>query len=342
MATTYYVGLDVHLRHTSMCILNGDGKRVKRMKIHGAWSNIVTELKQLTGKVSVCFEASTAYGHLYEMLRKVVSRVIVAHPGHLRLIFRSKQKNDRADAEKLAKLLYLDEVPPVYVPSQDVRSWRQLIEYRRKLIAKRTRTKNALHAVLRTMELRRPRDFGLWTARGIAWITQAELPGLLALQRDMLLDELEMFERQVERAEKALEAFSRNNPAVALLMTIPGVGIRTAEAVVAYMDDPTRFAKSKAIGSYFGLVPSQDQSGSTNRLGHITRSGPSAVRHMVSEAAWQAIRYSPTILRFFERIQQGNKERKKIALVATAHYMVRVMHAMLRDNQPWKETATAL
>ena len=71
----------------------------------------------------------------------------MAHPGQLRLIFRSKKKNDRADAEKLAKLLFLGEVPTVYVPSQDVRAWRQLVEYRRRLIAKRTRTKNALRAI---------------------------------------------------------------------------------------------------------------------------------------------------------------------------------------------------
>ena len=129
---TYYVGLDVHLRHTTMCILDRHGKRTKRRTIRGPWTDVADAIRDLSGKVSVCFEASTAYGYLYELLSDVADRVVVAHPGHLRLIFRSKQKNDRADAEKLAKLLFLDEVPPVYVPSCDVRSWRQLIEYRRR------------------------------------------------------------------------------------------------------------------------------------------------------------------------------------------------------------------
>jgi len=61
---------------------------------------------------AVCFEASTGYGHLFERLQTIARRVVVAHPGQLRLIFRSKRKNDRVDAEKLAKLLFLDEVPP--------------------------------------------------------------------------------------------------------------------------------------------------------------------------------------------------------------------------------------
>ena len=337
----YFVGLDVHVKHTSICILNSDGKRIKRLTIRGPWPKVAEELRRLPGNVAVCFEASTAYGYLYEMLSKVANRVVAAHPGQLRLIFRSKQKNDRADAEKLAKLLYLDEVPMVYVPSRDVRAWRQLVEYRRSLIAKRTRTKNALRAILRTIGLLPPKEFGLWTRQGATWLAQVELPELTALQRDLLQEELAMFERQVKRAEKELERYSLDNPAVALLRTIPGVGIRTAEAVVAYLDDPTRFTRSKQIGSYFGLVPSQDQSGSMNRLGHITRNGPSVVRLMLTEAAWHGIRCSPTIRSYFERIKQGNRERKKVALVATAHYLVRVMHAMLRDNRAWNETALA-
>ena len=127
----YYVGLDVHWTHTTVCVLDRHGKRVKRLTIRGAWSQIVDELKQLSGKVSVCFEASTAYGHLYELISKVANRVVVAHPGQLRLIFRSKKKNDRTDAEKLAKLLFLGEVPVVYVPSQNVRAWRQLVVKRK-------------------------------------------------------------------------------------------------------------------------------------------------------------------------------------------------------------------
>ncbi len=73
----------------------------------------------------------------------------MAHPGQLRLIFRSRRKNDRVDATKLAKLLFLDEGPPVHVPSADVRAWRGMIEFRSKLVGERTRVKNRLRALLR-------------------------------------------------------------------------------------------------------------------------------------------------------------------------------------------------
>ena len=335
----YFVGLDVHWTHTNICILDACGKKVKRLTVRGPWSKVVDELGKLRGKVFVCYEASCGYGHWYDLLREVAGRVVVAHPGQLRLIFRSKRKNDRVDAEKLAKLLFLDEVPTVYVPSQDVRAWRQLIEYRIRLVHKRTRAKNSCRALLRSLGIRAPRGFGLWTRKGFQWLRSLELPDSMhQLRRDMLAEEIEMFNQQIDRAEKELQRFSAGNPAVELLRTIPGVGLRTAETVVAYLDDPHRFRRNKSVGAYLGLVPCQDQSGNANWLGHITREGPASVRRMLCEATWQAIRRSPTIRRYFERIEQGNRDRKKIAVVATAHYLARVMLAMLRTGQAWQET----
>ena len=76
----------------------------------------------------------------------------------------------------------------------------------------------------------------------------------------------------------------------------------------------------RAIGRYFGMVPSQDASARSNWLGHITREGPSVVRHVVVEAAWQGIRRSARLRAFSERVRRADPARKKIALVATAHY----------------------
>ena len=119
-------------------------------------------------------------------------------------------------------------------------------------------------------------------------------------------------------------------------MTIPGVGIRTAEAVMVYVDNPDRFNQIKAIGRYFGMVPSQDASAQSNRLGHITREGPSVVRHLVVEAAWQGIRRSAHLRAFYDRVRRADPVRKKIALVATAHYLLRTMLAMLRTGEVWR------
>ena len=138
------------------------------------------------------------------------------------------------------------------------------------------------------------------------------------------------------RIEKVLGKVAVSHPGVGLMMTIPGVGIRTAEAVMAYIDDPARFGSIKAVGCYFGMVPCQDSSAEKNRFGHITHDGPSTVRRLVTEAAWQAVRRSPEIRGFFVRIQKGDPDRKKIAIVATAHYLLRVMLAMLKSGEVWR------
>ena len=247
------------------------------------------------------------------------------------------------DAQKLAKLLYVGEVPCVHVPQADVRAWRELISFRKRLIEKRTRVKNGVRCLLRTLGIKPPKGFGLWTRKGMAWLESLPFEqSLQAIKRDMLLSELETHAKNIRAVEKELCAFSDGNPAVALLQSIPGVGLRTAEAVVAYIDDPHRFPNSKRLGSYFGLVPSQDQSGRTNRLGHITKEGAPVVRALLTEAVWQAVRRSPTVRAFQERVQRGESDRRKISVIATAHYLVRVMWSMLKNGTVWREQEVAI
>ncbi len=336
-----HVGLDIHNKHISLAVLNETRQVTHRSRVRSI-DQMMSILEGLPDRFQVCYEASCGYGHYHDLLQPVASRVLVAHPGQLRLIYRSKNKNDRNDAERLAKLLYLGEVPTVHVPSLEVRTWRELITCRSQVIAKRTRAKNAARAVLRGAGLAIPRHPGLWTKEGMRWLRGLELPtNSQLLRRDLLVEEIESLTRQVRRIEQQLNHLAQRSPGVLRLRSIPGVGARTAEAVVAFLDDPDRFPHAKAVGRYFGLVPRQDQSGDRNRLGHITREGAPVVRRMLAEAAWQAVRRSPTVRAFFERAQREDPQRKKIALVATAHYLVRVMWSMLKRGTVWVESSQA-
>jgi transposase len=333
----FYVGLDIHTKRIAFCVLSEKGQLVQRGQVRGL-QDVLRILQDLPDRFEVCYEASCGYGYFHDLLQPLAARVLVAHPGQLRLIFRSKNKNDRNDAERLAKLLYLGETPTVHVPSLGVRTWRELINCRSQVIAKRTRAKNRLRALLRGAGIVPARHPALWTKKGLAWLRQLELPTFSQqLRRDLLLEEVETLNSQLRRLQHQLKHQAQHTPAVAQLRSIPGVGIRTAEAVAAFVDDPDRFRKAKAVGRYFGLVPCQDQSGDKNRLGHITREGASVVRQLVAEAAWQALRRSPTVRAYFERVQRGDPQRKKIALVATAHYLVRAMWAMLKRGTLWQE-----
>jgi transposase len=331
----YYVGLDAHQHRSSLCILDSHGRTVKQKTVHGRWPAVIDSLARVPRPFAICFEASAGYGWLHERLAPLAEHVAVAHPGQLRLIFRSKAKHDRVDAQKLAKLLYLGEVPQVHVPNLDVRQWRRFIEYRQKLLQQRTAAKNQVRAVLRSHAIQSPKS--LWSRRGRAWLLDLQLPPAEKLTVELALDQIDQLNLSIKRVEKELARIGDTHPGVALLRTIPGVGIRTAEAFCAYVDDIRRFARTRQVAAYFGLVPCLDSSAGRDRLGHITRQGPSTVRKLLTEAAWQGIRRSTTIRAFFDRVTGGDPDRRKIALIATAHYLCRVMAAMLRGGQSWQE-----
>jgi len=336
----FHIGLDNHANRISICALDEMGQVAHRSQVRSI-EEMVRTLTGLPDRSEVCYEASCGYGHFHDLLRPLAARVLVAHPGQLRLIFRSKHKNDRNDAERLAKLLDLGEAPAVHVPSQEVRTWGELINCRSQAIAKRARARNTARALPRSAGVVPPKHPGLWAKKGLAWLRQLQLPtASQELRSDLLLEEIGTLARPVRRIGQPLNKQAQQTPAVTRLRTIPGVGIRTAEAVAAFLGDPQRFGNAKAVGSYFGLVPCQDQSGDRNRLGHITREGAPVVRQLVAEAAWQAQRRSPAVRAYFERVQRDDPQRKEIALVATAHYLVRVMGSMLRRGTGWQENPT--
>jgi transposase len=332
-----HVGLDVHARRSSGCILDEHGKIVNRFEVRGSPRELVERVGRIGGEKRICFEASCGYGYLFDGLSGCAQQVQVAHPGRLRLIWGQKRKNDRIDAEKLAKLLYLDAVPRMHVPSADVRCWRGLIEFRQKVMGKRVAVKNQLRALARTIGCNAPR--GLFTKKGLAWLGEQPFAPLQRLQIELLLEELSELSGKIRRIEKELSVIAESHAGVQLLMTIPGVGLRTAETFCAYIDQVRRFGSSRQVGAYIGLVPCQDSSGGKDRFGHITRDGPATLRKLLCEAAWIGVRHDARLKSFFERVMGADPDRKKIALVATARYLACVMAAMLRSGEVWRGSA---
>jgi len=338
----FYVGLDWHQRTSSICILNDHGKTVQQFKQPGHWRKTVERLAQFQRDadqpITLCMEASGGYGPLHDELQTLAQDVVVAHPGQTRLIFRSHRKNDRIDAAKLAKLLFLDQVPRVHVPSIDVRGWRQLIEFRRTQVDQRTRVKNQIRGHLRNHGLAALKSGNwLWTQAGRDWFQHLTWSSDTAKHMAMMLRlQLDQAEQAVKQITQQLDELLKKHSGASLLQTIPGVGPRTAEVALAYIDDMGRFARLNRLGAYFGLVPKQDASGGTNRLGHITKQGPATARRLLVEAAWQLIRRDDSARAMFERVHQGKKDRRKIALIAVAHKLVRTIGSMLRSGEVWR------
>lgn len=328
------IGIDIHTRSHSICVLDARGKIDHRDRIHGGHDELVEYLRRFGDGLRICFEASVDCGVLYDRFRELpqVRSIVVAHPAHLQ---QSPRKNDRADAQRLAIQAFHGHLRSVHVPDTRTRNWRQLIECRCRVVQCRTRVKNGLKSLLRSRGIQAPK--ALWSKEGRHWLRHVPLPDSTAkTRRRLLLEQLRLFDRQVKLLGRMLNAIAVKDERVDLLRTVPGVGIRTAEAMVAWIDDPARFARSSRAGAYFGLVPRQNQSGERNHLGGINKCGPKLVRWLLVEAAWRAIRKDGPIRDRYLRLLRQDPQRKRRATVAIARWLGGVMLAMLRDSEPWQ------
>jgi transposase len=291
----------------------------------------------------VVIEVGPSAGWIGDVIRQAGIELQVANPNHQGWRWRNvKRKTDRLDALKLAQLSTSNQLPQVYLPEQRVRQWRSLIHYRQRLVTRRTAVKNRIRSILEVEGIPTPPGMKVWTRSGLAdlrakacsWLeTDAE-----NLWRGELWEELDQFDRltaSLNRVEQRLGLLAEGDPRVKQLRTIPGVGPRLAEAVVALVDDPHRFRKGKQVASYLGLVPRQYQSGQMDRQGRISGQGDRRVRGLLIEVAWIGQRYNPWMRETFERVCGGSRTRRKIAVVAVARRLVIRCWAMMRDHTEW-------
>lgn len=172
-----------------------------------------------------------------------------------------------------------------------------------------------------------------------SFVTEVEITSeqLWRMSLANMLDELDLLESQLKRVTNYLDGYLDKHAGGKLLMSIPGAGPRTSEAVLAYTDDIRRFSRGKQYCAYFGLTPKLDESGTFKRLGHISKQGPIVVRWLIVESAWRVIKKSPALLAFYERVMCGQKNRKKIATVAVARKLLSIMRAMQMTGELFNE-----
>ena len=340
-----YIGFDIDCKKTVICIVQRDKKDVYATVGSDVESmrKYLKEQKQDGSKVHLVFEISGQAGFIYDSLEDVVDTITVANPSKMTWIFRTSKKNDRIDARKMAVLLSIDEVPSVYMPSKEVRQWRETILHRKKIVDKVVKTKNTIRATVKGHGLK-PVDSGSWWKKSnIFWMRclSEDAGELWHMQLSNLLDEFDLLQKQLKRATKYLDTYLLSKPANRILQSIPGIGPRTTEAVLAYTDDVKRFSNYKKYCSYFGLVPKLDESGSTRRLGHISKQGPSVVRWAICESSWIVVRKSPSLRAYFERICCSQQTRRKVAIVAVARKLLCIIRAMLLSGELFNENLVA-
>ena len=223
----------------------------------------------------VVFEACSQAGWVHDLCEQLgVPALVASTTGAAWQWKHVKRKTDRDDALKLARLAAVGEVQAVPVPPRAVRQWKSLIGLRKRLVAERVRGQNRIRGLLVSQGLPAPMGARAWTAVGLAGIGQLDRPladcGPDELWRGelrLLLERLGALGEQAAAVEARLDAVAAGDARVALLLTAPGVGVRTAEVIAAYLPDAKRFRSADEVGAYAGLVPRQYQSGQTDRRG---------------------------------------------------------------------------
>jgi transposase len=304
-------------------------------------------LQQLVKEVKpdrVVIEVCNIAGWVCDLLREMGVEVQVANTSDDAWRWRKvKKKNDRCDALKAAQLSAVNQLREVHIPRIEVRQWRALIAFRQQLVQRRGKVKNHIRDLLVTEGQLLPRGAKCWTQLGVSHLEAMAKPlpevGPNELWRGQLhieLRQLREVQQEIVVVEEKLDAIAAADPRVALLRTIPGVGPRLSEAIVALLDRPERFHHAREVSAYIGMVPKQFDSGESERNGRITRHGSRLVRSLLVEVAWASLRYNPWARQTYQRLSGGKKSRKKIAIVAVGRRLLVRCWAMLRDGTSWR------
>jgi transposase len=296
----------------------------------------------------VLIEACLLCGWVRDLCVELGVRCLVANTTSEAWKFKHlKRKTDRDDALRLAEVYLLGKFPSVAIPEKEVREKRALIEHRQKLVGRRVALQNRIRAILVSQGLAAPVGVRAWSEIGLAGIAAYAQPvaecsptELWRGRLHLTLAELGHVQELLDQAEKKLDELAKTDEAIKILGTIPGVGPRTAETVVAFLPEPKRFRTTKQVSAYGGLVPRQYQSTDTDHRGRITKRGPRTLRKLLVECAWCMLRYNAWARSVYQRLTHGGKTRKKQAIVALARKLLVRCWAMLRDGAVWRDPQT--
>jgi transposase len=327
------IGCDLHTRQQTLAIMDtGTGELAEKVLVHEA-SNVRNFYSTLPGPVRVGIEATGSMPWFLNLMEELGIECQVGHPAKIRAAEPRKQKHDRRDADLILKLLVENRFPSIWLPSKELRDLRALLLHRHQWVRMRTRVQNALQAIALANGVRRGPS--LWSQGGQHAMASLPLAPHTAHRRNELQVLLARFEDEIEKLNQRVEEQAFERSGALLLMTHPGVGPITALATDVFLGDPARFADSKALASYVGIIPKEYSSGGRQKLGGLSKQGNPLLRFLWCEAGMHAARREPELQRFYRRklIQKGLGK----ARVAVARKLGIRLWIMLRDQIDYHE-----
>jgi transposase len=254
--------------------------------------------------------------------------------------YRDGNKTDRADAKALLEAARNEQIRRVPVKSVEQQAVVALHRLRQGYLQTRTARINAVRGHLREFGCVIPVGAAQVVPRAAAALHQDAVPALLRPALQSVLEEITTLEGKAETVRTELTRLTAQMPDAQLLLTVPGVGVLTATALVAFVGDIHRFRSGREFAAYLGLTPREHSSGPVHRLGAITKRGNSYVRMLLIHGARSALRAGavtphPDDLRTWARALAARKGHN-VAAVALANKLARVCWRVWREQRPFE------
>jgi hypothetical protein len=230
-----FVGVDLHKFTITMVCVDGTRKVVARRRMSNRDTLEIVEFLQSLGPLELTVEATASYDWFVRLVEPYALRVVLAHPGKLRVIAESTRKSDNLDARLLAEMLAMGHIPEAYRPTPRQREHRILVRHRQYLQRKITGAKNKIRRLLSNHNLDRD---DLFTKAGQAALANMNLPDSDRFCVDQLVAQWKGFRQQLLATNQQLKAFAESGPREeredrCLLGSVPGVGVVTTDVILA-------------------------------------------------------------------------------------------------------------
>jgi transposase len=334
-----YIGVDLHKKTIVICVVDQACRVLERRRFASSETEAMVAWFVAQGSFEVVVEATANYEWFVQLVEGRARRIVLAHPGKLRVIAESTRKSDRVDAQVLAEFLARDMIPAAYRPTPRQREHRRLVRHRHQVQGRITSLKCRIRHILADYNADRRNVF---TREGRAYAAGLELLAADRFVLDELWLSLEHYQQRLAAANEALREFARRDPpaekrARELLNGIAGVGVVTIDVFLAETADVRRFGSEKRLTAYAGLAPGQRESAGKRKDLGITHRGSRLLRWVLVQAAWQLVRRDGHWRRIFEALLK--RRGKKKAIVAVARRLLCLMMAVVVNDRPYQRAA---
>jgi len=334
-----YIGMDLHKKTTSFCVMTKEGEVLRECKILTVPEEVEKFIKSFGKKenLKIVLEPVSQSGFYADLLESLGTEVHLAHPKRVKVIAFAKVKTDKIDAKVLADLLRANLLPESYHAPREVRLLKEKARSRMSLVEIRTQLKNKVHGILFRNAIVYPKTT-LFTKQGRAWLEKLELSLEYRNHLNSNLKIIDSINQELAVMEKDIKQTVLEAEPLSLLKTIPGVGDITALTILSEIGDINRFPDPRHLHSYAGLVPRVFASGENSKYGRITKEGSKFLRYVMIETAHHQLllkRKYVGLKWYYQRL--ANRKNNQTAAVATARKLLTVVFKVLKEKRPYEE-----